>query len=223
MCLFLCQQMLEHLKALSAAPSPPPPLSFLFLLLLWFTPFVGDLIQFHGFKFCHVLRNPKNIFLATPHPPNPRPGLLHTRLMFQLPTCWALLGACWVLLAHPEKAFGFSSPLVFSSPIQSLSVSSAFAFSILGPWALLILSHPYQAVLLALAPHCDLSSITSQHLYCYHLCLDAIRAPSCIAVSSHMGCLRYACLTVRCSTDWPRWPAKIIYFIMLFSCLREWE
>lgn len=209
-------------------PPTSPHLSFLFLLLLWFTPFMGDLIQFRGFKWCCVLRNPKNIFLATPlhrpPPPCPAPTFAHqtpVSAAYLLGTAGGLLGTAGGLLgtagSSREGLCIFLSPGLLS-PIQSLSVASAF--SILGPWALLILSHPHQVVLLAPAPHCDLSSVTSQHLYCYHLCLDAIRIPSRIAVSSQLGSLLRARLTVCCSTEWPRWPAKIMYFIIPSSCLK---
>lgn len=111
MSLLLCQQMLEHLTTLSP---PPPHLSFLFLLLLWFTPFMGDLIQFHGFKCRHVLRNPKNIFLATaPH----LNFCTSDSCISCLPAghCRGPAGSCWLTQKRP---WIFLSPGLLL-PIQS--------------------------------------------------------------------------------------------------------
>lgn len=100
-------------------PPTPPHLSFLFLLLLWFTPSMGDLIQFCGFKCCHVPRNPKNIFLAMPlhRPPAPRPDFCTSDSCINCLSaghCWGPAGYCWLIQRRP-----LDFPLPWFAPPQS--------------------------------------------------------------------------------------------------------
>lgn len=94
-------------------PTPTSPFFFSFFTYT----FHGDLTEVSRFKCRHALRNPKNIHFGVTAP---HLNFCTSDSVYQLPTCWAPQGACWLLLAHPEKALDFPLPwfLIFlSSPL----------------------------------------------------------------------------------------------------------